>query len=286
MNMDVKVLVCCHKPDVYVREAPYFPIQVGKELAKTDLGIAGDNTGDNISGKNRSYCELTGLYWAWKNLDADIYGLCHYRRYFDFHQQGHPCRSVVGARSTDFPSLDFTIPDSILEDVSRGIIVVSKPLVYPYPLMYDYAICHNSEDFRTLETIIRRTQEKSITDAFFNLFYRSNKLRHFNMFLANRENFDAYCSWVFPVLEEVERNTNIEDYDPYQKRIYGYMAERLFNVWLLGNRKRLIEKPVIWINDKYNEEPILKEQLHSLKRNLSNLLIRSKSGYWEALESK
>lgn len=285
--MNVKVLVCCHKPDVFAKDDTYFPIQVGKALSRTDLGVAGDNTGDNISEKNQSYCELTGLYWAWKNLpEADIYGLCHYRRYFDFHHQGQWGRALVGKTSSDFPSLDLSIPEDIIDSVVQGSIVVPKPLVYPFPLMYDYAACHNSEDFRTLEKIIRSTQESRISDAFFELFYRSNKLRHFNMFLANRKNFNDYCEWVFPVLEEVERNTSIRDYSPAQKRIYGYMAERLFNVWLEGTGKNLIEKPVIWVNDNYHQDSWLHDSLRTVKRNMSNLLIRSKHGYWEAIEAR
>ena len=61
----------------------FLPIQVGRAISSVDLGIQGDDTGDNISWKNRNYCELTALYWAWKNLkEVDIIGLCHYRRYF------------------------------------------------------------------------------------------------------------------------------------------------------------------------------------------------------------
>ena len=88
---NVKILVCCHKQDVCATEPPYFPIQVGKAISQVDLGIQGDDTGDNISHKNASYCELTGMYWAWKNLkDVDVIGLCHYRRYFDFYGQCKP----------------------------------------------------------------------------------------------------------------------------------------------------------------------------------------------------
>ena len=52
-----------------------------------------DNSGQNISDKNACYCEITALYWAWKNLDARYLGLVHYRRYFagkhlDFHKAG------------------------------------------------------------------------------------------------------------------------------------------------------------------------------------------------------
>ena len=43
-----------------------------------------DDEGDNISQKNKTYCELTAQYWAWKNEDADYYGFFHYRRYLAF----------------------------------------------------------------------------------------------------------------------------------------------------------------------------------------------------------
>ena len=59
----------------------YLPLHVGRE-GKQDLGYIGDNTGDNISSMNPYFCELTGIYWAWKNMHADYIGLCHYRRYF------------------------------------------------------------------------------------------------------------------------------------------------------------------------------------------------------------
>ncbi|MDE6317640.1 MAG: DUF4422 domain-containing protein, partial [Muribaculaceae bacterium] len=83
----IKILVACHKPDPNIRQDDiYMPIQVGKALhPEINLGFQCDNTGDNISEKNASYCELTALYWAWKNLkEVDYIGLCHYRRYFDF----------------------------------------------------------------------------------------------------------------------------------------------------------------------------------------------------------
>lgn len=82
---DTKILVCCHTNDIYKSDEQYFPIHVGKEISDKIINIQGDNTGDNISDKNKSFCELTGMYWAWKNLPkSDYIGLCHYRRYFDF----------------------------------------------------------------------------------------------------------------------------------------------------------------------------------------------------------
>lgn len=79
----IKILVAQHKEAKVYANDVYIPIQVGKALSQIDLGIQGDNTGDNISDLNPFYCELTAQYWAWKNLsDVEYIGLCHYRRYF------------------------------------------------------------------------------------------------------------------------------------------------------------------------------------------------------------
>ena len=84
----VKIIVATHKKYEMPQDAMYLPLHVGAE-GKTDqngnpldLGYQKDNTGENISNKNAAYCELTGLYWAWKNLDTDYTGLAHYRRHF------------------------------------------------------------------------------------------------------------------------------------------------------------------------------------------------------------
>ena len=79
--MDIKIIVATHKKYWMPSDDIYLPVHVGKK-GKTDLGYQGDDTGDNISDKNTNYCELTGLYWAWKNLKADYKGLAHYRRHF------------------------------------------------------------------------------------------------------------------------------------------------------------------------------------------------------------
>lgn len=79
--MDIKILVAAHKPYWMPDDDVYLPIQVGA-AGKESLGWQRDDEGDNISAKNPNYCELTALYWAWKNLKADYIGLCHYRRYF------------------------------------------------------------------------------------------------------------------------------------------------------------------------------------------------------------
>ena len=76
---NIKLIIATHKEfQMPQNKELYLPIQVGSE-GKDDLGYQRDNTGENISLLNPYYCELTGLYWAWKNLDCDYLGLVHYR---------------------------------------------------------------------------------------------------------------------------------------------------------------------------------------------------------------
>ena len=85
----VKVFVSCHKPADVVKDNVFTPIQVGCDVKGHEQikDILHDNTGDNISSLNEEYCELTAQYWAWKNMDLDYYGFCHYRRYFNFTKE-------------------------------------------------------------------------------------------------------------------------------------------------------------------------------------------------------
>ena len=106
-----KIIVCAHKQDFFISDDLYMPIQVGKSISNVDLGIQGDNSGDNISKKNKEYCELTAHYWAWKNLKGiDKIGLAHYRRYLDFSNNSSVLlnakpRSEVNSPNTDFNKL-------------------------------------------------------------------------------------------------------------------------------------------------------------------------------------
>lgn len=249
--MNATILVCCHKKERCATQEPYMPIHVGKALTSVDLGIIGDDTGDNISEKNSSYCELTGIYWAWKNLkDADVVGLCHYRRYFDFHKQCKWGFPLTEFRTDSFDQKNLSIPTYVLDKISKGSIVVSKPQTVS-TLYIQYAIHHHMEDLERLRRVVSETCDDQSLKAFDKVFYRSNKLRPFNMFIMNKKNFDEYCKWLFGIIFEFERRTCLSSYDLYQQRIYGFIAERLLNVYIEMKRPNLIEKPVIaFTNEK------------------------------------
>ena len=80
--MQTTIIIATHKPYWIPEDSMYLPVQMGHAI-HPDIGYVGDDTGENISEKNASFCELTGLYWLWKNrkFDGNI-GVCHYRRFF------------------------------------------------------------------------------------------------------------------------------------------------------------------------------------------------------------
>ena len=276
--MSCRIIVCCHKDDIRVDQEPYLPIQVGKALSDQDLGIVGDDTGDNISAKNRSYCELTGLYWAWKNLkDVDVIGLCHYRRYFDFNNQSLSILPYTKFSKEQFEKLDFSVPKDIIDAVNRGEVVAPRVMNNVGSLYDEYCICHISEDLRTLETVLAEKSEQKYIDAFNKVMHLTHKPMCYNMFVMNWNDFDKYCSWLFCILEEVEKRIDITNYSQVQKRVFGYMAERLFNVWVAAENKKVIHKPLMFIMDEKQGSKVnyvLKSTLNNISFFLSTLYLR------------
>lgn len=253
MSENIRILVACHKPCSLPQDDIYLPIQVGADLTTVDLGIQKDNEGYNISSKNESYCELTAMYWAWKNLkNVDVIGLCHYRRYFDFHKQ---CRAYFPHTSYSYiEDVDLRISQCAVNEyimkICGGGVIVPKAITLNSTLKQNYCEYHISDDYQKLKEIVERTQETKYIDAFDSVLEKDYKIYPYNMFVMQWEDFDAYCSWLFPLLSNVEYTIDIRDYHAYQRRIYGFMAERLFNVWLFAERKRIIEKPIIFFNDE------------------------------------
>lgn len=276
--MKCHIIVCCHKDDIKVSQEPYLPVHVGKALNNQDLGIVGDDTGDNISKKNRSYCELTGIYWAWKNLkDTDVIGLCHYRRYFDFHHQSQPILPYTKFSKERFEHLDFTVPENVTEAVLKGKVVAPKVMNNVGSLYDEYCICHYSEDLRVLETVVKERSKPNYVRAFDKVMHLNHKPLCYNMFIMNWESFDKYCSWLFGILEEVERRIDISRYSPVQQRVFGYMSERLFNVFIEAERLKVIHKPLLFIMEEPNGSKLnylLKSLLNNISFFLSTLYLR------------
>ena len=218
--MDIKFLVATHKKYWMPKDEVYLPIHVGKE-GKHDLGYIGDNTGDNISIKNPNYCELTAIYWAWKNLKADYIGLVHYRRYFTKHN----FRNYEKKKQDILLKSDFK---NILKDVD--IIVPDKRKYYIETNRSHYNHAHYKKDLDETENIIKELYpEYSIA---FNKVMNRTWAHMFNMFVMRKDYFDEYCEWLFTILFELEKRIDISNYTTMEARVFGFISELLLDVWL------------------------------------------------------
>lgn len=234
--MDIKILVATHKAYWMPEDDVYMPVHVGRE-GKQDLGFTGDNTGDNISLKNANYCELTGLYWAWKNLQCDYIGLCHYRRYF---ADGHHGSDLDAKKTAIFHRADY---EKLLQ--SYDVILPKKRNYYIETVRSQYEHAHNKRDLDEVERIIAEHYQE-YSDAFAKVMGRT-KLHILNMFVMKKELFDEYCSWLFDILFELEKRIDISSYNQYEARVFGFLSERLFNVWLEKKQLKVAEAYVVFL---------------------------------------
>lgn len=229
---NIKILVATHKKYEMPSNDIYLPIHVGKE-GKSDLGYIGDNSGDNISIKNSNYCELTALYWAWKNLDCDIIGLVHYRRYF---------RGDQSSKNNLFDNI--LSVENIIELLNEHDIILPKKRNYYIQTIWNhYKAAHYEKDLQITKEIIELKYPEYIGS--FNQIMNGKKIHLYNMFVMKKPQFDEYSKWLFDILFSLEEKVDISGYDTYQSRIFGFISERLFNVWILNNSLKFVENKVI-----------------------------------------
>lgn len=262
----LKILVCTHNKRVEIEDPQLFPIQVGKDASGIDLGITADNTGDNISIKNPNYCELTGLYWAWKNLkDYDYIGLCHYRRYFNFSPSLFEKKAMYVIDHNDLVNHNITCSniDSVMKKYD---IILATPTSLPTSLTYEYAYKHSSHDYIILKNVVHDLYPE-YSNTFNLVMELNNSASYYNMFISTKEFNDNYCLWLFNILREVEQRTDISNYDQQQARIYGYMSERLFNVYIRHHNLKIKYLPVVFTGDTPKQTTVK----HLVKNTINNL---------------
>lgn len=227
---NIKIFICAHK-EVPLPKHPYFlPIQAGAALRDHIDGYQPDDEGDNLSLKNPHFCELTCHYWAWKNLkNVDIIGLNHYRRYFDFTRTWPQFSADKHFISTNtFLKQEYKFPN--LEKIlSKYDIILPVARHWRVSNTHQYGDYHIAKDWEMLRQIIKERTPQYIP-AFEKTMDHSNKAVGYNMFITHWKHFEAYSEWLFDILFEVERQVPPID-DPIQSRIYGYMSERLINVF-------------------------------------------------------
>lgn len=259
----VNVYVCFHnknlieviKKNIKNNEI-YVPLLIGTN-GKDNYGFYSDDSGDNISYMNFQFSELTGLYWMSKNSDADIIGLCHYRRYF--------------INQTFFGRL--LNKEDILNMLQGSDIILSKgaePLkgtnyeTYPeYQGLFDEAYKIIKKDF------------PEYVESFNHVFHGYYPISNFNMFISSKEIIDKYCDWIFPILFKMYENNDLSS----RPRVLGVISEYLFNVFIYHNNLKIKEVPLRCTDFKIKLRMffIKNKVLRSLYKNVYYPYLRNKN---------
>lgn len=240
--MNIKIFIthtgsCVHR---HVEDSKVFQnISAGTALDGSSAYM-GDDTGSNISVKNRSYCELTTQYWAWKNVKADYYGFCHYRRFFSFNKEQLP-ESQWGRAELEYLSAEeidrIGMHDDNVREIVKGFDLITAKGVDTRMLNGSDSVYEHYSDSRALRIedldLVMEIIEEKYPD------YKDAARRHIkghilfpcNMFIMRRALFEEYCTFLFGVLEEFEKRRNMDSYSRECFRTPGHLGERLLGIF-------------------------------------------------------
>ncbi|CAK2923866.1 DUF4422 domain-containing protein [Vibrio crassostreae] len=249
---DIKIL-CMYYRDILTdtNMFPFYNIQCGAETAGFNLGMQGDNSGDNISGENRFWSEITGLYWAWKNVDETKYiGLCSYRRFFNLKNSRKP---IVKARKSDAHNVLNNIDYSCLDEIfSKSDVILPVEYTYAWSIRRVCSMNYKDDDFTLLEDYIKNNCPEYY-DSYIDVMFHGNKLVGHNMFIFKWAEFQEYCDWVFDILLSLKDLINPEDYPIAQIRVFGYMHEVLLPVYIHKRKLSIYRSQILWVDDSDND---------------------------------
>lgn len=271
----VHIYICHHTTGFTFADDVFRPIQVGRALAKTHLPILGDDTGDNISRKNREYCELTALYWAWKNdRDAAWIGFMHYRRFLDFactklqtDQFGCIALKNMTPLTLQQMGLNAATVRKTIEDTPNACAIlpekwsvrsVGHTSLYQHYAKADYHFAH---DLDLTRTVIADLYPDDLPA--FDTVMSAEKGYFTNVFVFRRDLFDAYCNWLFTILSEVEHRAELTNYSAQARRIYGYLGERLLSVFTASSHmptQGVIQRERCFFENTKTEKKIMPSQ--------------------------
>ena len=254
--MSTKIFVMTHRKFDAPRDPIYIPLHVGRALSD-DLGYLGDHTGENISEKKCYDSELTGLYWVTHNVtDAEYLGLCHYRRFF-LNEDGK------------------LLTQSQYEEIFREYDIILPRAIRHGKAYYDvYSDAHNIRDLEITGEVIKELYP-DMYENFIEVI-KGDKVYSSNLFVTSREYFCEYCQWLFSIFDVVETRINVDAYDAYHKRVFGFLSEQLLYVWVKQKGLKICECPVGLTQEKA-ETMELKTRLREKTK------LRSLQGIQEAL---
>lgn len=212
MENELKLFTVTHKE---VTGIPDDRIMIGVGNRKISNVVFYDNVGDNISEKNANYCELTALYWIWKNVTAEYIGLEHYRRFFY-------SKNCFKAKPMSERQL--------LKKMGKYEVVLPVKENFKCSVYEHFKKLHYINDLEICRQLIALKYPEYLKD--FDFIMSERHISVCNMFVMPKPLMDEYCEWLFGILFEAEKKIDLSGRDAYQSRVFGFLSERLFNVWL------------------------------------------------------
>jgi len=291
-----------HKPLEYELASSIRQLQVGDGVRYT--GAYRDNSDDNISQKNRTYSELTGHYYVWKNLPSQWVGFCHYRRFlvppsqqkwardnlsrpFEHlptegkgegnYASGYTAsleqlntffsRSGLGSETSEVGA-DFK---TLLEDCD--IVLPASNPVPNNDLVYQYTTAHPSYAIFALLKLMSE-RDHYLGKAAYEFFTSAESAHWNNLFVCRWDVFDDYCEFLFDLLFELEE-TLMLPICPYQRRVFAFLSERLLNFWVWYRSLTVAECPWVLLSDDCSKVSE-KHQSNPVSQNIFNADWRSR----------
>lgn len=276
---DIKIFVS-HRIDLdseTIDNPLYIPVRCGAVYdERENVDMLGDDTGDNISEKRNSFCELTVQYWAWKNIKADYYGLCHYRRYLSFadrlnkvNENGQVVEksfseSIIDKHHLNDKSLiekyigEYDVIVGKHFDVSKKATVkgFSKNVKQHWEYWEDVLIEKNT--LKLLRNCIKLKHPEYL--EYFDKYMKSKDYFGYNCFVMKKQYFYEMCEFQFDTLRTLETKLKTSQYSERMNRTCGFMGEILYATYItyLKERKEVTFKELqIAFFDYTKKQPLL-----------------------------
>ena len=256
-NKKIKILVTYKDRHKIIASDIFTPIQTGRAIADEVFGeMIGDDTGEHISNKNPYFCEMSAIYWAWKNYEQlgnpEYIGFMHYRRHLLFNPDVKFSNDVIKYKSIDDDYLNNALSEhEVSQYLDRYDILAGQFYTTNKSIEAQYAQHHSRKDFLITEEIIKKSHPD-----YYNTFLKCKKSKsgyYLNMFVMPKKMFFEYCEFIFSVLFECVDQFNMDGRDEYQRRLF--ISERLTNVFLEKKKQegvRVKNLPVSFIQSTYS----------------------------------
>lgn len=266
---DIAIMVS-HRIDVnsiLVDNPLYYPMRCGAVFDKNPIpNIPGDNTGENISANRENYCELTVQYWAWKNLQADYYGLCHYRRYLSFsdrhyHTNDHGLVPRPLLNEREMSRFGLLEPEHMAEEIAQyDAIIPQAAEVKKMPLPHgraktvrDLWEAHDGIffDTSTIDHMFFAIQALTPQYAKSAEEYFAGEVHYgYNCYIMRKTLFTRLCEFQFAILNAIAAKNHIHT-DKYPRTL-AYIGEMLFGIFTFHITKeknwRICEKQLVFFD--------------------------------------